>query len=110
MQRDQDSKTKRSTVVPHQSGAGLEAITFRSAKVSDTDLAIGVSALVLSCEPILPRNARQDDQVKRIKGREHYGPCCIYLGRIGFSLQSPQWVRLSRCRQLRKTRVPKIQH
>ena len=40
MQRDQDSKTKRSTVVPHQSGAGLEAITFRSAKVSDTDLAI----------------------------------------------------------------------
>ena len=38
MQRDQDSKTKRSTVVPHQSGAGLEAITFRSAKVSDTDL------------------------------------------------------------------------
>ena len=50
MQRDQDSKTKRSTVVPHQSGASLEAITFRSAKVSDTDLAIGVSALVLSCE------------------------------------------------------------
>ena len=99
MQRDQDSKTKRSTVVPHQSGAGLEAITFSSAKVSDTDLAIGSQ-----------RNARQDDQVMRIKGREHYGPCCIYLGRIGFSLQSPQWVRLSRCGRLRKTRVPKIQH
>ena len=55
MQRDQDSKTKRSTVVPHQSGAGLETITFRSAKVTDTDLAIGVSALVLSCEPISRR-------------------------------------------------------
>jgi hypothetical protein len=55
MQRGQDSKTKRSTVVPHQSGAGLEAITFRSAKVTDTDLAIGVSALVLSCEPISRR-------------------------------------------------------
>ena len=54
MQRDQDSKTKRSTVVPHQSGAGLEAITF-SSKGSDTDLAIGVSALVLSCEPISRR-------------------------------------------------------
>jgi hypothetical protein len=55
MQRDQDSKTERSTVVPHQSGAGLETITFRSAKVGDTDLAIGVSAIVLSCEPISRR-------------------------------------------------------
>jgi len=55
MQRDQDSKTERSTVVPHQSGAGLETITFRSAKVGDTDLAIGVSVLVLSCEPISRR-------------------------------------------------------
>ena len=54
MQRGQDSKTKRSTV-EQQSGPGLEAITFRSAKVSDTDLAIGVSALVLSCEPISRR-------------------------------------------------------
>jgi hypothetical protein len=50
---------------------------------------------------------RMDDQVQRIKRREHYGPCCIYLGSIGFSLNSAYRVRLSRCRQLRKTRMPK---
>ena len=60
MQRDQDSKTKRSTVVPHQSGAGLEAITFSSAKVSDTDLAIGSQRLccLVSRYLVAQRSAR----------------------------------------------------
>ena len=46
-QRDQDAKTKRSTV-PHECAASFKAINFRFAKVSDTGLAIGVSALLLS--------------------------------------------------------------
>jgi hypothetical protein len=52
IQRDQDAKTKRSTVVPHESAASFKAINFRFAKVSDTGLAIGVLALLLSCEAI----------------------------------------------------------
>jgi len=52
IQRDQDAKTKRSTVMPHESAASFKAINFRFAKVSDTELGIGFSALLLSCEAI----------------------------------------------------------
>jgi hypothetical protein len=46
IQRDQDAKTKRSTV-PHECAA-----SFRFAKVNDTELVTGLSTLLLSCEPI----------------------------------------------------------
>jgi hypothetical protein len=51
IQRDQDAKTKRSTV-PHECAASFKAINFRFAKVSDTQLVTGLSTLLLSCEPI----------------------------------------------------------
>jgi hypothetical protein len=51
IQRDQDAKTKRSTV-PHECAASFKAINFRFAKVNDTELVTGLSTLLLSCEPI----------------------------------------------------------
>ena len=43
-QRDQDAKTKRSTV-PHECAASFKAINFRFAKVNDTALVTGLSTL-----------------------------------------------------------------
>jgi hypothetical protein len=51
IQRDQDAKTKRSTV-PQKCAASFKAINFRFTKVNDTALVTGLSTLLLSCEPI----------------------------------------------------------